>query len=150
TNRIESIDVLRGVAVLAMIVANVPSFASIEAARTNPTVYGDLEGTNWYSWLFSYVLVDGRFTAIFGMLFGAGIAIVAERARPRAAGLHYRRMAALAALGAAHAYLVWHGDFLVDLAICGSIVFLYHGMPAARLLMIGVGIFAMVPLLSIG
>ena len=149
-SRIESIDVLRGVAVLAMIVANIPSFALVEAARANPTVYGDLESANWWAWLFSYVLVDGRFTAIFGMLFGASIAIVAERAGSRAAALHYRRMTALFGLGLLHAYLVWYGDFLVALAVCGALVFLYHGLPATRLLLIGSASLAMVPLLSIG
>ena len=61
-------------------------------------MYGDLSGAAGAVWLATYVLADGKFIAIFAMLFGAGIAMLA--ARHEAAGLpaalpHYRRMTAL-------------------------------------------------------
>ena len=50
TKRIDAIDVLRGVAVLGILVLNVQSFAMPGAACFNPTAYGDLEGARLYVW----------------------------------------------------------------------------------------------------
>src|SRR5262249_13743466 len=152
SGRVASIDVLRGVAVLAIAVANVPSFATVYAARANPTAYGTLEGADWWAWLGSYVLIDGRFTAIFGVTFGVGIAILSERyerAGLRVAQIHYRRMAALLGVGLVHAYLLWYGDFLVCLALCGGVAFMYRDMPPRKLLVIGILIMAMATLVAI-
>ena len=152
TRRVASLDVLRGVAVLAMAIANVPSFATVYAARANPTAYGTLEGADWWAWLTSYVLIDGRFTAIFGVTFGAGIAVLAERyarAGLPVARIHYRRMAGLVLIGLVHAYLVWYGDFLVTLALCGSVAFIYRDVPPPKMLVAGVVIMAFATLVSI-
>ena len=152
SGRTASLDVLRGVAVLAMAVANVPSFATVYAARANPTAYGALDGADWWAWLASYVLIDGRFTAIFGMTFGAGIAVLAERytrAGLPVARIHYRRMAGLIVLGLLHAYLLWYGDFLVSLALCGAVVFVFRELPPRRMLVLGVLIMAVATLIAV-
>jgi len=151
--RITSLDILRGVAVLAMIVANIPLFAVGLAAQTNPNAYGDLRGLDWWIWFITYTLVSGRFTAIFAMLFGASIVILDERragAGLPVARLHYRRMAALAVLGLLHAYLIWWGDFLLALAICGALVFSYRGLPPRRLLAFASAVVMVAPAISIG
>ena len=49
--RIDSIDVLRGFALLGILVMNVQAFAMPQAAYFNPTAYGDFEGANLYVWL---------------------------------------------------------------------------------------------------
>lgn len=151
--RITSLDILRGVAVLAMIVANIPLFAVGLAAQTNPNAYGDLRGLDWWIWLLTYTLVSGRFTAIFAMLFGASIVILDERragAGLPVARLHYRRMGALGTLGLLHAYFIWWGDFLLPLAICGALVFSYRGLPPRRLLALGSAVVMVAPVISIG
>jgi uncharacterized protein len=151
--RITSVDILRGVAVLAIIVANLPFFAEGLAAQINPNAYGELRGLDWWIWLLTYILVSGRFTAIFAMLFGASIVILAERrasAGLPVARLHYRRMAALAVLGLLHAYLIWWGDFLLALAICGALVFSYRGLAPRRLLAFGSAVVMVAPVISIG
>ena len=150
--RIISLDILRGAAVLAMIVANIPLFAIGLAAQANPNAYGDLQGVDWWIWLLTYTLVSGRFTAIFAMLFGASIVILDERragAELSVARLHYRRMAALAALGFLHAYLIWWGDFLLPLAICGSLVFSYRVLPPRRLVAFGSAVVMVAPVISV-
>ena len=84
--RISSLDALRGVAVLGILLVNVQSFAFVAAARTNPTVQGNLEGVNWLIWLLTYVIFDGKFISMFAILFGASIVLLADRcARPSAA-----------------------------------------------------------------
>jgi uncharacterized protein len=143
--RIASLDALRGVAVLAITVANVPSFATVAAARSNPLVYGDLHGGNWWAWLVSYALFDGRFTAIYGMTFGASLVILADRYGRTGlpvTRLHLRRMIGLLALGLLHAYLVWYGDVLVLLAVAGTLAFRYRRLEPRRLLILGIAIMA--------
>ena len=78
--RIESIDVLRGFALLGILVMNVQSFAMPAAAYFNPTAFGDLEGANKFVWVAGRMLADQKFMAIFSMLFGAGIILIADRA----------------------------------------------------------------------
>jgi uncharacterized protein len=151
--RVTSLDVLRGVGILGILVVHIQLFASVGAARANPTVYGDLTGANWWVWLATDLLAEGKFISIFAMLFGAGIVVLAarrERAGQSAAGLHYRRMAGLLLIGLLHAYLLWYGDMLVQFAACGALVFAYHELSARRLLGIGTGVFAIGALVPIG
>src|SRR5262245_1651485 len=94
-SRVASLDVLRGVGILGILLVHIQSFSSVRAVFANPRVYGDLSGWNWWVWLGTYLLADGKFIAIFAMLFGAGLVVLADRHEGlgrSAAGLHYRRM----------------------------------------------------------
>jgi uncharacterized protein len=144
STRIASLDVLRGVGVLGMLATHIQSFYSVSAARANPTVLGDLQGVAWPIWLGTYVLADGKFLTVFGVLFGASWAMLADRAEAAgeaAARLHYRRMAILFSLGVLQAYLLWYGDMLVSMAVCGALAFLYRGLAPVRQLTVGLVIF---------
>ena len=105
--RISSLDVLRGLAVLGILVVNIQSFALVSAARTNPTLQGDLGGANWWIWLGTYVMFDGKFISLFALLFGASITLLVDRRGGRldvgATAIHLRRMAILLVLGLLHA-----------------------------------------------
>ena len=152
-DRIESLDVLRGFAVLGILVMNIQSFAMPGAAYLNPTAYGDLNGINFFTWLVSYLLVDQKFMSIFSMLFGAGICLFADRAEARSgrsAGLHYRRTFYLLVFGFVHAYFLWSGDILVAYALCGSVIFLFRNRSPRTLVVIGLAVFAVASVLSIG
>ena len=149
-SRIVALDALRGAGILGILAVHIQLFAMPVAARANPTVYGDLHGVDGAAWLATYALADGKFIAIFAMLFGAGIAMQAirnEAARVPAAIQHYRRMAALFLIGVLHAYLLWYGDMLVMFALCGAQVFLYRACRPSRLMIAGVIIFSVAPLL---
>ena len=141
SERIVSLDVLRGFAVLGILVMNIQSFSMIGAAYMNPTAYGDLNGLNYLVWFLSHVLFDKKFMAIFSMLFGAGIALMAERREAAglgAASLHYRRMGILLVFGLAHAHLLWYGDILFAYSICGMAVFLFRRCRPGTLITLGV------------
>ena len=126
TERIVAIDILRGFALLGILIMNIQGFAMPAAAYSNPTVYGDLTGANRWVWMLSHIFADQKFMTIFSLLFGAGIVLMSEKldARgQRAWGLHYRRTFWLLLIGLAHAYLLWSGDVLVAYALCGFWVY---------------------------
>lgn len=152
TGRIESLDVLRGFAVLGILVMNIQSFSMIGAAYINPTTYGDLSGANYWVWLMGHLLVDMKFMAIFSMLFGAGIVLMASRreaATGHSAGTHYRRMGWLLMIGLLHAYGVWYGDVLYHYAMCGMLAYLFRGCRPTVLIILGLAILAVAPGLSL-
>jgi uncharacterized protein len=141
SERIVAMDVLRGVALLGILVMNIQSFAMIDAAYSNPAAYGDLTGGNFWVWYLSHVLADQKFMTIFSMLFGAGIVVMtgrAEAAAGRAAALHYRRMGVLVLFGLVHAYLCWMGDILYSYAMCGMLAYLFRKCAPWVLLLVGV------------
>ncbi len=138
--RIVSIDVLRGFALLGILVMNIQSFSMVSQAYMNPNAYGDLTGINWWVWACCNVLADQKFFTIFSMLFGAGIVIFSSRAEAggrRPAGLHYRRMGWLILFGLLHAHLLWYGDILYFYGMCGLVAYPFRKLPAAALVPIG-------------
>lgn len=147
--RILSLDVLRGVAVLGILIMNIQSFSMPSAAYINPTAYGDLHGFNKWVWILSELLANSKFMSIFSLLFGAGAFIFAENALAKgknSALLHYRRMGWLLLFGLMHGYLLWTGDILVTYSLCGMLLFLFRSLPPKKLFWISLGFF-MVPFL---
>jgi uncharacterized protein len=143
-DRIVSLDVLRGVAVLGILVMNIQSFAMIDAAYFHPLSFGDLTGWNYATWLASHLLADTKFFTIFSMMFGAGVVLMSDRQRATnrpTVGLHYRRMLVLLFLGMSHGYLFWHGDVLYAYAMCGMVAFLLRGLRPRLLLLLGLLLF---------
>ena len=129
SERIVSLDALRGVAVLGILIINVRVFSMPEATLLNPTVYGDFTGLNYWSWLVGHLLAELKFITLFSALFGAGIVLFIEskqRKGQSAMRLHYRRTLWLIAIGLAHAYLLWYGDILVAYGICGLVLVVLH------------------------
>ncbi len=134
------LDVLRGFALLGILMMNIQLFAMPFAAYSNPTAYGSLDGLNYGVWFVSHVFFDQKFMTIFAMLFGAGIVLMAERAGTRGdrpAPRHYRRMLWLLVFGLVHAYGLWAGDILVLYAVCGLWVFLFRDRSPRTLLIAG-------------
>ena len=144
SGRIDALDVLRGFAVLGILVLNVQAFAMPGAAYFNPTAYGDLEGANLHVWVVGRMLADQKFMTIFSMLFGASLVLMANRAETRgdARRVHYRRMGWLLVIGLLHAHLLWSGDILFLYAVCGMLVYPLRRQPPRRLLVLGVAMLA--------
>ena len=82
--RIKSLDVLLGVGVLGMLTTHIQLFMYPGLTRWNPTAYGELRGVNWWLWLATSVLADGKFIALFAMLLGPSIVMLPSRAGDRA------------------------------------------------------------------
>lgn len=126
--RIVAMDVLRGFALLGILLLNIRSFANIEAVYLNPLAAGPLSRLELAIWYVSELLGEAKFMTLFSMLFGAGVVLMYERRRQAGlpiARIHYRRMLGLLLIGVVHAYLIWAGDILVTYALCGCVVFLF-------------------------
>ena len=138
--RIASIDVLRGFAVLGILIVNMAGFARVPSAYMNPTSGGGFQGLDVWIWSVIYLFADTKFISIFSMLFGAGMAMMSDRATSgglSGTGLHYRRQFWLLVIGLAHGYLIWHGDILVAYALCGFLLYPLRKLRPRQLLWIG-------------
>jgi len=143
-NRIHSLDLLRGFAVLGILIMNITSFSQISMAYMNPTIGAGLEGYNQYFHGFNYIFADTRFMSIFSILFGAGVVLFTQRIEAkgkRVTALHYKRMFWLLLFGLIHAYFIWVGDILVAYAICGSLVFFFRKKSIRTLFIMAIILF---------
>jgi uncharacterized protein len=77
--RIQALDVLRGVALLGILITNIQHFSMFAGTVRNPTLYGDLTGANFWVYALTFNLAFQKFMPIFSMLFGAGIMLGATR-----------------------------------------------------------------------
>ena len=135
--RIVSLDVIRGIALLGILIMNIQSFSMPGSAYLNPTAYGDLNGANFITWLVSHLFADTKFMSIFSMLFGAGILVFCQRAEQKeanATALHYRRNFWLLIFGLVHAHFIWYGDILFPYAMCAFVVFWFRNFSVKKLL----------------
>lgn len=126
--RIITMDVLRGAAVLGILLMNILSFGLPGQAYMDPSVAGGDTGANWASWFANQIFFEGKMRAIFSMLFGAGAALLITRADARGAGLrvadiYYRRTLWLILFGVLHAYFIWSGDILYAYGVGGLLLF---------------------------
>lgn len=79
--RFASLDVLRGAALLGILMVNMGAFAMVNSGRYFPQITGDGEGFDLWSWRIAFFGADTKFIQMFTMLFGAGIAVMFDRAR---------------------------------------------------------------------
>ena len=142
--RILSLDVLRGFALLGILVINVQLFSMPELTLLNPTIYGDLTGANYWAWLLSHVLFEGKFITLFTFLFGAGVVLFtrSDKAGRSARSLYARRSAWLVVFGLGHAYLLWYGDILFSYGVCAFVVVALRDRSVRSLLVLGALLYA--------
>lgn len=119
SERIQALDVLRGVAVAGILFANVLVFFGMfvmppERAAALPTASRDAVAL-----FLEKVFVDGKFYSVFSLLFGIGFGLQLARGGAAAAARFKRRLRILLAIGAVHALLLWAGDILMLYALLG-------------------------------
>jgi uncharacterized protein len=143
SDRIATLDIVRGVAVMGILAMNIVAFAMPMSAYMNPLAYGSHGDIDFASYAFSFVLIDGKMRGLFSFLFGASMLLVIERAEAKgesAASVHYRRMLVLLLFGAIHFYLIWFGDILFGYAMIGMIAFLFRKKSPRTLIIIGIAL----------
>jgi len=138
--RIISLDVLRGVAILGILAANIQITAMIKIAEFNPTAYGDMTGLNYVVAMLTNILVCRKFWTIFTMLFGAGIVMMSENILSKGgkpAIRHYPRMFWLFVIGSIHFYLFGPGEILAEYAVAGLFAYFCRKLSPKKLLIYG-------------
>ena len=127
--RINSIDVLRGVALLGILLMNIVGMALPDPAYWDPSGYGGDAGWNLRVFFTTSLLFEGTMRGIFSMLFGAGVILFTARKEAEGAGLElanawYKRTIWLIVFGLLHAYiLIWPGEILYFYGIVGMFIF---------------------------
>ena len=149
--RIQSIDTLRGVALLGILLLNIIAFANPFAAYSDPRVDGATEGINLATFMTMDILFEGSMRAIFSMLFGAGMLIFLNKPATDpelVKSLFYRRTALLAGFGLVNAYLfVWAGDILYAYGMTGFLLYVFRDFSAKRLAGYSLTIFCLLAVL---
>jgi uncharacterized protein len=152
-DRIATLDVIRGVAVMGILIMNIAAFAMPEAAYTNPAAYGGHTGIDLAVWAFNFIFIDGKMRGLFSFLFGASMLLVIERATAKGespAKVHFSRMLWLFLIGEAHLILLWWGDILNHYALVGCIAWFFRKLPPHKLVAIAIILIALEVLLISG
>lgn len=150
--RYESLDAIRGVAVMGILAMNIVAFALPMSAYFNPAAGGPPSPGDLATWTFNFVFVDSKMRGLFSLLFGASTLLVIERAEAAgrsAARTHYARMLWLGVFGLAHFYFIWFGDILSLYAACGLLLYLFRGL-SVRALLVWAALFLVIALALIG
>ncbi len=146
--RIQSMDVMRGLAVLGIILMNIPGFSTHEfflywhdALKGHTTLNGLIFKS-------SMILFDGKMRGLFTLLFGAGLMLFIENKSDNSiqvADLYFKRMLWLLLFGLVDAYVfLWTGDVLYEYAMCGIFAFAFRTMKPRYLLLTSLSILAIV------
>jgi uncharacterized protein len=154
SERLESLDVLRGFALLGILAMNIRAMGAPFGAYMYPYALWDYDGTSRAAYILTSVVFDLKMMGLFSMLFGAGVLLYAakptESGRPPR-GLWFRRMFWLLIIGLVHAYLIWDGDILVPYALCGLLVLWWaRRLPAWGLLVVSLVFLTIGAALNLG
>lgn len=139
--RIHSLDLIRGVAILGILLMNVMSMAGPDMSYYVPDWYGGAGFLEHGIYILQSLFVESRFMSLFSMLFGVGLVIQTDRFAAR--GLKPRRMIRrrllwLLVFGLLHGFLIWGGDILTLYAISGFVVVNMTQWPVRRQIIVGV------------
>jgi uncharacterized protein len=138
--RILLLDSLRGIALLGILLMNIPGFALPFGQVFDAAVKNEMSGINFYTYYFFEWLLEGSQRAIFSMLFGAGMLLFIGRLEKKTEGLmvaeyYFRRQLWLLLFGLFNAYiLLWFWDILYAYAILGMFIFPFRRLPPKALL----------------
>src|SRR6266566_9889470 len=124
SDRINSIDALRGIALFGVLAINVVTIFRVSIFER--FLFHQPTGSPIDSAVQTILMlaVDLKALALFSLLFGAGLAIQFERLANsgRRTALLVRRLAVLLAFGLIHLCLIWNGDILTEYALAGLVV----------------------------
>ena len=142
-SRITSLDLIRGVAVLGILLMNVVSFNYGQVPYWNLSAGGSETWLDWAVGIFGEVFVDQKFMGIFSLLFGAGVMLFIDRASRRErhpVWLNLWRNLLLLGIGILH-FLLWDGDVLMLYAVSSAILICFRKLSARTLVVLGTIIF---------
>lgn len=145
--RIEVLDVLRGLAICGILIGNVQWFSGY--GMMPPALAAQAPLADQVTHFLVHFFIEGKFYSIFSFLFGFGFALQIARAEERGdtnASLFKRRLFWLLVFGLLHAWLLWAGDIVSIYAVMGFILVLFRKAKTETLLKWAV-ILLIVPIL---
>ncbi|MEO6305171.1 MAG: DUF418 domain-containing protein [Bacteroidia bacterium] len=142
-SRIYHLDVLRGLAVLGILIMNIPDFAIIEWENSIPPIFEGHNNLNFWSWQFSYVFLDGKMRGILSILFGASILLFTGKTETQfglsTAKAYYRRMFWLLMICLFTCYLFFcFTTVLYEYALCGMVLYFVRNLNYKWLVSLGI------------
>lgn len=143
--RIKSLDVVRGLALLGILAVNAAFFAAPHQAAMNPLLapIAITDETAW-TWFVMHVFFEFKMITLFSMLFGVSIYLVGgERSDKERGAVLRRRLAWLLLIGLLHGALLWYGDILLHYALCGFIVLFMRCWKPRTLFVVGAILYAL-------
>lgn len=137
--RIATLDVLRGFALFGILLMNMEAFSGpLDMSFTG--IDPHWQGWDYWADAFVYVFVQGKFFTLFSLLFGAGFAVMAQRASIAGRDFtrfYLRRSLGLLIIGMLHAVLLWSGDILVAYALLSFVLLAFREAPRSWLPALG-------------
>ncbi|MFW7818038.1 DUF418 domain-containing protein YeiB [Klebsiella pneumoniae] len=112
-----TLDFVRGVAILGILLLNISAFGLPKAAYLNPAWSGSASLSDAWTWALLDLLAQVKFLTLFALLFGAGLQILL----PRGKRWIQSRLTLLALLGFIHGLFFWDGDILLAYALVGLV-----------------------------
>ncbi|MDX6021855.1 DUF418 domain-containing protein YeiB [Scandinavium sp. V105_16] len=148
-----TLDFVRGVAILGILLLNIAAFGLPKAAYLNPAWYGEITRRDAWTWAILDLFAQVKFLTLFALLFGAGLQLLL----PRGKRWIQSRLSLLALLGFAHGLLLWDGDILLAYALVGLVCWrMVREAPSAKsmfntgvvLYLIGIAVLLFLGLIS--
>ncbi|MFN2233696.1 MAG: DUF418 domain-containing protein, partial [Anaerolineales bacterium] len=131
--RIEFVDILRGFALLGVLLMNMHAYSGYSFDVTQ--ISDSIDKTTVILLQF---LMQAKFYSLFSFLFGWGMAIQLERAASRGTqfvSYYIRRTFILLGIGLIHAFLIWEGDILVVYALLAFLLILFRNRSSKTILL---------------
>ena len=147
SERFVILDVLRGFALLGIVIANFPEFSLYTFMSAEDTALLPFSAADRYVRYLLYFFIDGKFYTIYSLLFGIGFSIILENVAKRggnAMRIFYRRMIVLAFIGALHLMFIWSGDILLLYALLGMLLPLFRKL-SDRILLTVAAVLLFIP-----
>jgi uncharacterized protein len=147
SDRKDSLDTLRGVALLGILLMNIVYMGGPWTGGGPPTS-GDAFELNLITWMTTNLFFEGTMRGLFSLMFGAGIVLMTSRAEARGGGIgvadiYYRRNLWLIAFGLIHGWLLlWPGDILYTYGIGALFLFAFRNLKPRTLIILGVLVLA--------
>lgn len=152
-DRIFTLDMLRGWAILGILGVNAMAFAWPMALEMDPTLapMWAHDTANIAAEWAKDVFFQDKFRSLFSMLFGVSIFLIGGERFDEARGrLLWRRLLWLGLFGLIHGFALWFGDILLHYAYSGMLVMMARSWSARRLIWTGAALNAVFALLSVG
>ena len=137
SDRLVSLDVIRGVALFGILLMNITAFG-LPNAYSDPTNYGGAQGADLLAWWIIAMFFEGTQRGLFSLLFGAGVILLTSRIEARggdSADVFFRRNLWLVVFGVVHGFvLLWTGEILFYYGVTALFVYAFRNARPRTLL----------------